>query len=96
MSNSVYRVSLENQLGKLLSVFDEAGEATDDEAAFIADLWASNYRGRCTELRNGGYIEPVVVDGEVQRIRGLTYGRLRVLSRITEKGRQTLKELREQ
>ena len=67
---------------------------TDDEAALIAGMSHTCYWKRSSELRHGGYIEPVYVDGVLQTRSGLS-GVKRMLCEITPKGRDALRQMEE-
>lgn len=76
-----------NQRTRMLHAFALLKDATDEEAMRIAlgVSSASEYSKRCSELRDGGYIE---VTGDVRR--GAS-GNLRIVSRITDKGIDALR-----
>lgn len=79
---------------KLLRMYAEMEDATDDEVAFVADMLdGNNYTKRCSDLRNQGLIEPIRdEDGELLTRPGLS-GRSRMLCQITSKGREALREV---
>ena len=87
------RVTATNQRGKLLATYADGEDATDNEAAFSADLLNSCYWKRCSELREGGYIE-AVHDEEGRLVTHMGFaGQPRMVSRITDKGRQALRDM---
>ena len=66
-------------------------DATDEEAMKRTGGWVkptSEFAKRCSELREGGYIEPT---GET---RAGSAGPQRIVSRITDKGRAWIRENR--
>lgn len=78
------RVKANSQRALLLAVFASHVPLTDEEAMFesLGTVRAtSEYAKRCSELREGGFIEPT---GET---RAGSAGPQRIVSRITDKGR---------
>lgn len=93
------RIKAGTQRARLLAAFavHEIGRAihetpglTDEQAMLCAEgvAYTSEYAKRCSELREGGFIEPT---GET-RIGAA--GAQRIVSRITDKGRQWIRENR--
>lgn len=89
------RVKAGSQRAHLLKAFGywpySRDGATDEEAMMHAfkNGWvnpSSEYAKRCSELRDGGFIEPT---GET---RPGTSGQARIVSRITDKGRDWLRD----
>jgi hypothetical protein len=76
-------------LWRFFLVDDEYG-STDEQAMFYAEAVSptSEYAKRCSELREGGFIEPT---GET---RAGSAGPQRIVSRITAKGRQWIESNR--
>lgn len=73
---------------RLLSVYREGLPLSDAEAASLADMpERSCWWKRCSELRQGGYIEPhgLTIDPETEA--------LVMTCRITDKGREVLDDL---
>lgn len=82
-----------NQRIKLLRLYAEMEDATDDEVAFVADMLdGNNYTKRCSDLRRQGLIEPIRDEGGKVLTRPGLSGRSRMLCRITPKGREVLSE----
>lgn len=89
------KVKAGSQRARLLAAFAGFGQwriegLTDEEAMRIAQGVSptSEYSKRCSELREGGFIEPT---GET---RPGAAGPQRIVSRITDKGRQWCEENR--
>jgi hypothetical protein len=98
-ADGAYAVSFRagTQKHKLLKAYDELPDGralTDDKAAQRAGLLYATYWMRCSELREGGFIKQVVIDGVPQEGMGL-HGSPRMLCHITAYGRAFLEELEE-
>mgnify|MGYP006921296537 CR=1 FL=1 len=78
-----------SQRARLLAVYAQpwmGGEWTDEEAAQRAGLLGSCYWKRCGELRDGGWLEVVAVNGQEVTRTGAA-GSPRIVCRITPAGR---------
>lgn len=85
------RVKAGSQRAMLLYSFFKFPEGITDEQAMACALYVretSEFAKRCSELREGGYIEPT---GETRE--GAS-GHQRIVSRITEKGRRWVSDNR--
>jgi hypothetical protein len=82
------------QKHKLLRAYRDGKALTDDIAAQRAGLLHATYWMRCSELREGGFIRRVIIDGQPAEAMGL-HGSPRMLCHITAYGRAFLEELEE-
>lgn len=83
------KVKAGTQRARLLVAFNRAVGLTDEEAMYETlgvVSPTSEYSKRCSELREGGFIEPT---GETRPGRA---GPQRIVSRITEKGRAWVRD----
>lgn len=97
-ADQAVRVTAKNQRGKLLLSYfkDHYGLSqglTDEQAAVDAGLTRSCYWKRCGELRDGGWIEPVLDEDGVIKARRGSAGVNRMISRITRKGLLQVREM---
>lgn len=89
-----YNVSFRagSQKARLLVAYFEYGDLNASEAARYAELLDATFWMRCSELRDSGLIEPVMVNGEIL-MRDGHKGSPQMVCRITADGIDAVKGL---